>query len=359
MTTWLRRPRAAYLAVMMIATAIVPASAQTGGKWTKAAPLPEAALELYAAAVGTKMYIFGGIEPNGVVPSGLVYEYDSAADQWTKKKAMVLPSHHNAVTALNGRIYLFGGFAASSTDKPGWLPIANSWEYDPTNDSWKALAPMPTPRGAALAVALDGKIYVLGGEGMHPGDQPKPLWFVGAAHRSLNTVEEYDPATNTWTTRSTMPTPRNHVAGGAVNGKIYVVGGRVGSVFVGSSDNLDLVEVYDPVTDKWGASLNRMPDARSGAGWGVYNGKIYVVGGEFSDNRMRGAFKALEAYDPASNSWDILQSLRFPRHSAGTAFIGNKLHVVGGDLQSSDQYGPPTITMTTSHDVFEVTDGEK
>jgi N-acetylneuraminic acid mutarotase len=358
MTSWIKTARAAVVAAALMA-AVAPAAAQSPGKWSKAAPLPEAAIELYAAVVDAKMYVFGGIEPNGVIPSGLVYEYTPSTDQWAKKKTMALPSHHNAVVALNGKIYLFGGFAKSNTDKPGWLPIANAWEYDPANDSWKALAPMPTPRGAALAVTIDNKIYVIGGEGMHPGDQPRPLWFVGAAHRSLSTVEEYDPATNTWTSRMPMSTPRNHVAGGVVNGKIYVIGGRVGSVFVGSSDNLDLVEVYDPATDKWGASLNRMPDARSGTGWGVYNGKIYVVGGEFSDNRMRGAFRALEAYDPATDRWDILQQLRFPRHSAGTAFIGNKLHVVGGDLQSSDQYGPPTVTATTSHDVYEVMDEAK
>lgn len=358
MTKWIRATCALWLAVTMVAT-VTPAMAQTAGKWTKAAPLPQPVLELYAAAIGTRMDVFGGIEPNGVIPSGLVYEYDSVADKWTKKNTMPLPSHHTAVVALNGKIYLFGGFAASNTDKPGWLPIANAWQYDPTNDSWKALAPMPTPRGAAVAVTVNGKIYVIGGEGMHPGDAPKPLWFVGAAHRSLGTVEEYDPDANSWSERTTMPTPRNHAAAGVVGGKIYVIGGRAGSVFVGSSDNLDLVEVYDPATDKWGASLARMPDARSGAGWGVYGGKIYVVGGEFSDDRKRGAFRALEAYEPATNSWSILPSLRFPRHSAGTAFIGNKLHVAGGDLQSSDQYGPPTITMTTSHDVFEVPEEQK
>ena len=31
------------------------------------------------------------------------------------------------------------------------------------NDSWKALAPMPTARTAAVAAEVGGKIYVLGG----------------------------------------------------------------------------------------------------------------------------------------------------------------------------------------------------
>jgi hypothetical protein len=35
--------------------------------------------------------------------------------------------------------------------------------YDTENQSWSALPPMPTPRGALAAVAVDNKIYVIGG----------------------------------------------------------------------------------------------------------------------------------------------------------------------------------------------------
>ena len=45
-----------------------------------------------------------------------------------------------------------------------------------------------------------------------------------------------------------MPTPRNHTGAGVVNGKIYVIGGRIGA-FVAASTNLANVEAYDPATD--------------------------------------------------------------------------------------------------------------
>ena len=67
----------------------------------------------------------------------------------------------------------------------GWEPVDNAWEYDPAADSWRALAPMPGKRCAAVAEEVGGKIYVIGGR-------------MGAAHvtASSNTdiVEEYDPA---------------------------------------------------------------------------------------------------------------------------------------------------------------------
>jgi len=148
-------------------------------------------------------------------------------------------------------------------------------------------------------------------------------------------VEEYDPAANTWRERSPMPTPRNHAAIGAVNGKIYVIGGRVGAAFIGLASDVSVVEEYDPATDKWGAPRARMPTARSALGYGVVNGRIYVGGGEFQDPHMMATFRTVEAYDPASNSWSIMPPMPVSRHGLAGGAIGNRLIFVGGDVQSS------------------------
>ena len=65
-----------------------------------------------------------------------------------------------------------------------------------------------------------------------------------------------------------MSVPRNHAFAGAVNGKIYVIGGRTGHGFILSATNTDVVEEYDPVSDMWSAPKERMPTARSGGGLG-------------------------------------------------------------------------------------------
>jgi N-acetylneuraminic acid mutarotase len=332
------------------------ASAEVTGHWVKAAPFPVTMGELYGASVAGKLIVFGGLAPGGVAPAGVVYEYDPASDTWTRKHDMARPAHHTAQAALGGKIYVFGGFAKSNTDKPGWLPTNDAEAYDPAADTWTALAPMPTPRGAAIAVAYQGKIYVIGGAGMHPGVKPAPLGFEPpSVHRSLPTVEVYDPAANRWAERSPMPTARNHIAAaGAVGGRIYVIGGRIGSVIM-NGDNIDLVESYDPATDSWGALGARMPTARSGGGYGVYHGKIYVGGGEFQLNGLLGAYRAFEVYDPASNSWQTLPYLPEPRHGCMAAFIGNKLHIVGGTIQSDLGFSVP-LDMA-SHAVFVVDGG--
>jgi len=148
-----------------------------------------------------------------------------------------------------------------------------------------------------------------------------------------------------------MPTARNHAAIGVVNGKIYVIGGRVGSVFVVAS-NTDMVEEYDPATDSWGFTRARMPTPRSGVGFATYGGRIYVAGGEYLDNQMVGVFRDLEAYDPTMNQWFTLPPLSTPRHGLVGGIIGNRLHMISGHLQSGNIGGSPADS--NANEAFEL-----
>ena len=152
----------------------------------------------------------------------------------------------------------------------------------------------------------------------------------------------------------TMPTARNHAAAGVVNGKIYIIGGRVGSSVITTSSNTNVVEVYDPATNLWGAAGLRMPTSRSGMGWATYKGRIYVVGGQIYDREVFGAIRAVEAYDPATNAWAILPNMFTARHGVNVAIIGDKLYVIGGHVQAAGTGGEPAIPTTT--EVYEFAD---
>lgn len=323
------------LAALLAASFCV--SAAYAQKWVKLAPFPDSSEEVYGSASEGKLYVFGGLAP-GWTPKGLVYEYDPATDKWTKKKNMPVFSHHVAVAELNGKIYVMGGFTKPQSGPTAWIPVDNAWEYDPANDTWKALAPLPTKRGSPVAAVVNGKIHVIGGATTNEGSKVAGI-HPARPHRVVGTNEVYDPAINTWETRSPMPTARNHAAVGVVNGKIYVIGGRLGNAFIGRAANTDVVEGYDPATDQWSPTLSRMPTPRSALTWGTYKGKIYVAGGELQTAYMAAAFRAVEAYDPATNSWSTLPSLEFPRHGAGGDILGNRLHVVSGVVQASGSGG--------------------
>src|SRR5258708_9621118 len=127
-----------------------------------------------------------------------------------------------------------------------------------------------------------------------------------------------------------MPTPCNHMGGEAVNGKIYVIGGRLSGAFIiGFPGNINLVQAYDPAADAWGPTTP-MPTARSGFNTAALNGIIYAAGGEVQNGSYLAAFRAFEAYDPASDTWWQLPSMLLPRHEAIMAVLGNRIHVAGG-----------------------------
>jgi N-acetylneuraminic acid mutarotase len=114
---------------------------------------------------------------------------------------------------------------------------------------------------ALLATSVvNGKIYAIGG-----ARSPSEAGF--------STVQEYDPATDTWATKAPMPTRRmTFLAASAVNGIIYVIGG------VSGSKVLSTVEAYDPTTDTW-AKKTSMPRERTFLSTSAVNGKIYAIGG--------------------------------------------------------------------------------
>ena len=348
----LRKSVGMWLVAGLVGIILAEPAAYGQGKWLKLAPFPQPAEEISGAAAGGRMYVFAGLAPIWK-PVGMVYEYDPRTDKWTKKRPMALPSHHVAFTEFRGKIYAFGGFVLPESGPPGWTPINNAWEYDPAADTWQALAPMPSKRGSSLAAVVDDRIYVIGGATTIPGSKETAV-YPTRPHMSVGTVEEYDPASNTWRERSAMPTPRNHAAIGVVNGKIYVIGGRVGAAFIGLASDISVVEEYDPATDQWSGPRARMPIARSAIGAGVDGGRIYVAGGEYQDPHMMATFRAVEAYDPASNTWTEMPPMPVSRHGLAVGVIGNRLHVISGDVQSA---GTGVEVSTGEHDAFEFSPG--
>ena len=80
----------------------------------------------------------------------------------------------------------------------------------------------------------------------------------------------------------------------AISGKIYAVGGYS----QGAADYLTRLEVYDPVSNTW-TTKTSMPVAHSSALVGAIGGKLYVAGGQ----NDAGVVTATHAYDPNLDAW--------------------------------------------------------
>src|SRR6185436_18552956 len=115
------------------------------------------------------------------------------------------------------------------------LAAADAPDFAGAPVTWEPRASLPAARQETAVVALDGKVYVIGGF-----DQ---------AQQIVATVEAWDPATDTWTARAPLPAPVHHANAAAVAGKIYVAGALQSSAFtaVGST------WAYDPAANTWSA----------------------------------------------------------------------------------------------------------
>lgn len=69
---------------------------------------------------------------------------------------------------------------------------------------------------------------------------------------------------------------------------------------------------------------------------------------------MMATFRAVEAYDPAMDTWETLPSLPVARHGLAGGMIGDHFHDVGGDVQSS---GTGLNVSTGEHDVLDLGGG--
>jgi N-acetylneuraminic acid mutarotase len=327
-------------AFLILAT--LTGAAQMPGRWLtqqKFAPVPNPEEEYWNTVVNGKLYMMGGGRPagrGGETPQNTrVLEYDIAADKWTTKKPAPWPTNHMALTGYQGKVYV-----ANAGDVPGQPNASQFWEYDPAADSWKQLAPSPSKRTAAVAIEAGGKIYVIG------GNDP--------ANLSVATNEVYDVATNKWDTKRPLPTARNHPAGGAVGGKLYVIGGRISAAAVANmlSSPTDIVEEYDPATDKWKA-MTKMPYATSGQGWTTFQNRIYVAGGEVRTDHADTVQRDFVVFDPAANDWFVLPGMPTARHGVVLAALGNRVHAVAGHIAFNGTGGEAAHIAV--NEVFELT----
>ncbi len=295
------------LAALIAAAAALPADAQVQGVWTAKAPMPAPREDVGAVAFEGKMYVLGGTAGSDAqITRNEVY--DPAADKWAALAPMRRGSHHLAVTQLDGKIYTFGGFTAAAHG----ASADYAFEYDIKGNRWRSLPSLPSARGSVEAVALNGKIHVIGGRGAPQGP-------------TVANHDVFDPATGTWSTLAPLPLARDHIALIVVDGKIHAIGGRTLSFNTNQSRH----DVYDPATNTW-SSAAPMPTARSSLGVTLFRGMIMVVGGEQEASGPGSAMREAEGYDIKTAQWRTLTPLPLGKHAVGAATIGNAAYFAGG-----------------------------
>ena len=287
------------------ATAVDAGGARSG--WASSAAVGAGPIqEVAVVALNGAIYVIGGFDAQARVVNR-VSRFDPMTGAWTAVADLPARMHHANATVVDGRIWVLGFCVGLDfgSDRRGFI-------YDPADDSWAPGPSLPEgfSRGAAGTVAIGSTIYIVGG------------FSSGAGYPF---VHAYDTVAEAWTRLPDLPTDRDHMAIGAIDGKIVVAGGRAVSI----ASHADRVDIFDPGIGEWTRGAP-MPTSRGGGAAAVVGGELFVIGGEGNGDVGSGVFSQVEAYDLAADSWRSLDPMPNPRHGMWAAAIDGRIYVPGG-----------------------------
>lgn len=283
---------------------------QGAGTWESLPNSSVARQEVSYVQVGGKLYLAGG--------STLHEAYDPVARTWATLAPLPADLDHIQGVALDGKIYYIGGCVGGNLgDAADTVYI-----YDPVTDTFVKGAPMTRPRCAGGVVVFENKIYYAGG--LSNGDAQ--TWF-----------DVYDPAANTWSELPDMPRPKDHSHAVAVGGVLYSIGGRDGTI----NATYNAVDTFDFASQAWATLGAPLPTERGGFASAVIGNEILIMGGEGGGN----TYAEVEALNTETETWRELAPMPTPRHGIQAAVCNGGIYLAAGGIKQG--VGP-----STAHDVF-------
>ncbi|KAF8791918.1 Beta-scruin like protein [Argiope bruennichi] len=250
----------------------------------------------------------------------LMFLYDPAANQWSGIGQMPKPRHHHRLVYLNNILYSIGGCDPNITRQGKMVPMKTCYSFDLSTRKWRKLPRMHHSRMYHGAAALDGKIYVVGGK-----DDSDSM---------LDSIEVYDPESNKW---QELPDSLNAPTMGlevcAHNGQLWVIGGMVQNG--GKTDLVKDVRCYDPVAKAWNADVPNLPFPRAFIAAVECVNRVYVIGGtSYADTDIYSdelnSLSEMLYYDEIRKMWRKTTDMPEPCHFVAAATCGKSLFVLGG-----------------------------
>ncbi len=287
--------------------------------WSQVGTLPAPRLEPGVTTLGDRLVVLGGFDTGleaGLDITTRVDVFDPIAASWSTLPDAPVSWTHIQLAAVGTTLYLLGGLAGQQYVAHG---EAFSLDTSTPGATWQSIAPLPTgyERGSAAVIVSPPRIYLAGGASTSDAvasviyyDLAMNAWCPGAAcvtpppdlpnggrsHPAgmlrpsdnalvvvggLMTLDATEPATDVsilpplataWTAGTAMPTPRGGCAYGNVAGQLVCAGGEAGDAALNNT------EAWDPNTDTWTVEA-AMPDYRAGTQGAAIGDRLFVPGG--------------------------------------------------------------------------------
>ncbi|MDR2708018.1 MAG: hypothetical protein LBB87_04670 [Nitrososphaerota archaeon] len=193
-------------------------------------------------------------------------------DSWNARASMGQARYDLGVIAVEGKIYAIGGYTSELYDGYSNFCVTTNECYDPVTDTWTTLAPTPTYRASFAIAAYQDKIYCIGG---------------ASSNGLCGTNDVYDITTDSWSTKTAMPFNDVFLKAHVIDGKIFVI------------TSYDLF-MYNPSTDSW-TTKARMPQPLiTSVHSAVVDNKIVVT---YIPLRGSELHTYVIIYDPKTDAW--------------------------------------------------------
>mmetsp|Transcript_29925 Transcript_29925/g.85769 ORF Transcript_29925/g.85769 Transcript_29925/m.85769 type:complete len:361 (-) Transcript_29925:236-1318(-) len=297
-----------------------------------------ATVELEPSLGSRFIFVCGGWGAWGEPPITDVECLSLSGGDWELAPSMPEGRHSAAAAAVAGGLYVCGGISGM---EDGQRPVATVVRFDMFSRLWEYAPPMLGERCDAAATAMDGVLYVCGGQSV--------------SEPALSTIECLRSQATEWEAVPEMLEGRAGLAVTVTPGVLYAFGGRNEDGAV-----LDTAECYMIDSDGWGA-LEPMSQKRWGAVACSAAHRLFVCGGIAGHGRE--PLASCEEYDYITGMWNGLSSMAEGRWcAAATSGIG-RLYVVGGvgkgykTLDTAERFDPETGVWSTCSPVTSVRRG--
>jgi hypothetical protein len=240
-------------------------------------------------------------------PSGRSDLFVPGPDTWSQSGSMLQGSYdHTAVRLQNGKVLVVGGYTRSALpDSIGNYTVtgtlARTELFDPATQLWTASGALSQARvGHTLTMLLSGNSIAIGGA----------TNAANSAATVSDLVEQYSPASGTWTSLTALPSARRlHTTTLLSDGRLLILGGYDSS---GAATNS--CWLFNLSTNLFTMCATQLFARAGHSATLLSDGKVFVDGGASP------VTAAATIYDPASNTWSNA-------NAAETAAVGNRSQI--------------------------------